>query len=187
MKRTTEEEAEAQPQFKRPKIAESDPSTTKKDQIKIAVKEALYDGSSDVISNKPIIMQCQGEDCSLSYAMAYWPASEKVGEKLLSYLDDKLNGDEEDIILHVRFVDTLQMIAKGEFDDEKKHKKRRLNFCLILSIDSIKEIGTIALIKSEYNWDTESQSDKEKKPDHWVIEMTQLSPHLYHQECQLFY
>lgn len=166
------------------------------DRIKVAVHAAcLHRGSErvfffrylilfvdeeDELSNQPIILNCIAEEDAFNYSLAYWPRDQQIGEKLLTYLaKEQKESSEEDI----EFVDLLTQLARKELLIVSTENRKLLENAV--GNGQPEKLGILCLVKQDFYF-----SDKEKEfyenPDLFTVCFTQLSPHLYHQECMAY-
>ncbi len=128
--------------MKRAHVEKPGEKTHKKKKISVqplrgdSLKEAIAAcclRSGEPLSNQPLVVRALDSGCWLSASVAYWPADEKIGQRVYDALL------EEDNMHHDTDMDpTIHLIrAFMAFDTEKKR------LCKLLGVSKLRHLGVL--------------------------------------------
>jgi len=133
------------------------------------------------LSNQPIILFIAAKDCTDNQLLAYWPNDAQVACRLLGLFKDCLNAHQE-----VGLVDMLMAITAGDLTDTSDRTgdpRRRAVLREYLKIESLSQIGILGGVvhRDEY------AAAVCKTSKAFIVNESELAPHLYHQQCYSYY
>lgn len=137
------------------------------------------------LSNQPIILNCIAEEDAFNYELAYWPSTEEIGEKVLRHL---IQEEKDDTEKSIELVDMFTKVARKEYEIESssfKKCRKRLEKAVGVITDQVEKLGLVCLVERDFYFSKDEETFY-ANPALFTVSFSQLSPHLYHQECMLY-
>ncbi len=186
MKRSSEEQLVSTSASKKPCVLALVPlgvanqlTTALEDACVVVMRIECDDTSKTLLSNQPLIIDAHSIDANTITQLAYWPANNAIGKRVIDALDDTLCDSEVEDEADADYADpeanmisALLDIVENNAPSSHTRRVRDRLVCVTLGIESLELVGTLRLV-------TDDKKVARLHPDQYV-ERALLHHHMWH-------